>query len=250
MPFVGLSILLQVFCAVHIVRTGRNSLWLWVVVLLSIPGCIAYFAVELAPELLGTRTARRVRQATIKAIDPERELREARDRLALADTAENRLRLGDALVEMRRFGEAVPHYEAALASAPSGDWRISIKLANACFEIGQAERTLMLIDAIPTIGSSADADRVAMLRARALEHIDRRDEALRIYEDLSSRYPGEEARCRFAHLLIEAGQTARAIVVLQEIRARMQRASREQRRAEQELYDWAAGELKRLTQRG
>ena len=51
MGFVVLSILAQVLTVVHIIRTGRNQLWIMAAVLLSIPGCIAYFVVEVGPKL-------------------------------------------------------------------------------------------------------------------------------------------------------------------------------------------------------
>ena len=57
MGFVVLSVLVQVLTVVHIIRTGRNQLWIMAAVFLSIPGCIAYSVVELGPELWGGRAA-------------------------------------------------------------------------------------------------------------------------------------------------------------------------------------------------
>jgi hypothetical protein len=54
--FIG-SLLVQVLLIIHCVKTGRNQLWIWVLALLSLPGAIAYIAVEIVPELLGSRGA-------------------------------------------------------------------------------------------------------------------------------------------------------------------------------------------------
>ena len=61
-----------------------------------------------------------------------------------------------------------------------------------------------------------DAD-VELDYARALALVGRTDDALRQYESVVPRYPGEEARCRFALLLKSLGQTERAQALFQEI---------------------------------
>ena len=57
--FFILSILIQVILIIHVIKTGRNTIWIWVLALLSYAGIIAYVAAELLPDLLGSRSARR-----------------------------------------------------------------------------------------------------------------------------------------------------------------------------------------------
>ncbi len=66
MGFVILSVLVQVLTVVHIIRHGRNQMWILAAVMLSIPGCIAYFVVEIGPGLWGGRAevADRARRLT------------------------------------------------------------------------------------------------------------------------------------------------------------------------------------------
>ena len=56
MPFVGLSLLLQILCAVHVMKTGRPYYWIFIVMFAPMVGMIAYFIVEILPELTGSRT--------------------------------------------------------------------------------------------------------------------------------------------------------------------------------------------------
>src|SRR5438874_10426289 len=70
-----LSILVQVALIIHVVKTGRNQIWIWVLALLSLPGAIAYIAVEILPELLRSRPAQRTARGLRQAMDPGRELR-------------------------------------------------------------------------------------------------------------------------------------------------------------------------------
>ena len=113
----GGTILCQVACVVHCIRLGRNQFWIWPIVFFPVVGCIAYFIVEVLPGMQGNRHVRTMRAQAAKAIDPEREVRAARDALGLADTVANRIRLADALAAVKRPGEAIPLYREALDGA-------------------------------------------------------------------------------------------------------------------------------------
>ena len=67
--FFILSIVIQVILIVHVIKTGRNTIWIWVLALLSIPGAIAYIAVELLPDVFRSRTAQRTARGIKKAME-------------------------------------------------------------------------------------------------------------------------------------------------------------------------------------
>ena len=72
MIYLVATIALQVALVIHIIRTGRNQLWLWAVILLPVAGSIAYFIVEVLPGLMGSRTVRTAHANVIAKLDPER----------------------------------------------------------------------------------------------------------------------------------------------------------------------------------
>jgi hypothetical protein len=250
MPYVAV-IGLQVLCIVHLMRTGRNPLWLTALIFLPVVSALAYLVVEVLPGMGSNRHVRTARAKAIDAIDPERELRAARDALELADTAANRLRVADALAGLGRHGEAVPLYRESIAMTPGApDVRAQGKLALSLFETGHAAETMTLLDAIPTPTGQSERDRQALLRARALDHGGRKAEALDLYADIVTRMPGEEARCRYAALLIEQGWERKALGVLEEVEGRMKRLSRHQRAADAGMYRWASEALAGLRAKG
>src|SRR3954468_12847860 len=211
MVFVWLSIMVQIACAVHCVRNNRNSMWLMVIVFLSFPGCAAYAIFEIFPSYGTGRTVRAVKQAAAKAIDPERELRRAREALEIADTAANQIALGDSLGALGRWDDAIPHYERAEAKAPGVDRATRLKLATACFEAGRSQRARTLLDSLPPSGSQSENDRAALLLARLLEEQGEVARALSLYAEVGERMPGAEAQCRQAALLIARGRRAEAL---------------------------------------
>ena len=198
MGLFGIEILIQVLLVIHIIRSGRNQLWLWAVVLLPVAGSVAYVVAEVLPEAMGSRGVQKAQRGVVQMLDPERELRAARDSLALADTAFNRLRLADAYAALGRHDEALPLYEQALALVGGDDARLAIKTARSAFEAGDTRRARELLDETPPLSTSADQDRRMLLDARVREAMGDLAGALPILRDVSMRLAGDEARCRYA----------------------------------------------------
>lgn len=246
MPFIGLSALIQLACIIHVIRTGRQTYWIMVILFLPFLGALAYAVLEILPEYQGNRHVRGVRKNVVRAIDPERDLRAARDALELTDTIANRIVLGDALTALGRHGEAVSAYRDAIGRSPEPDPSTEAKLARALFETGDNVGALALLDRIAPPSTQSERDRLSLLRARVLAETRRKDEAQALFADIVTRMPGEEARCRYAALLLELGLRHEARRVLEEVESRMKRLDRTQRAAEAEMYKWAGERLKEL----
>ena len=246
MPIIGISILVQILCAVHCVRHRRNQMWLMVIIFLSIPGCLAYAFFEILPQYSGRREVRAVKAAAIRKLDPSRQLRAARDAVDLADTAANRSALGDALAEDEDWAGAAEQYRLALSRMPHGDRPLEIKLAESELEAGDAEAARERLESLPASASQSENDRAALLLARALEQCGDRERALGLYADLGQRMAGAEALCRQALLLRGQQRDGEALAVLEEVEKRARRLDRFQRGQDAEMYDWAARTLKEL----
>ena len=173
-------------------------------------------------------------------------MRGARSALDLVDTAANHIEMGDALADLGRHAEALPHYREALTKGGRQDAAVQLKLARASFETGDSAAALELLDALPKTSAIGESDRRMLLRARVLDHLGRKRDAEDIYSDIVTRLPGEEARCRYAALLPERGAKAEAPRVLEEVETRMNRLDRSQRLADGDMYDWAMRELGKL----
>jgi len=250
MPFFAAAVLIQILCAVHCVRHGRNQMWLMVIIFLSLPGCLAYFIFEIMPDLSGRREVRAVKAAAVKAFDPERDLRRAREGLDTADTAATRTALADALAALGRWREAIPHYREAAAKTPGSDRTIQLRLAKACFEAGESKAARELLESLPPSGSQSENDRASLLLARLLEEEGETAQALALYADIGARMPGAEAQCRQAALLIAEGRRREALPVLAEAEKRARRMDRHERARDADMYDWAAEQLAALRQSG
>ena len=236
---------IQVMLIIDVIRNGRNQTWIYVLMFLPGPGTVAYLLMEVYPRFYGNRHVRTVRAKAVHALDPEREVRAARDALDLADTAANRIRLANAMTALGRHAEALPLLREAVERGPL-DMRTGEKLARAEYETGDAAGALATLDANPPPSAQSDRDRQLLLRAKILEALGRKEEALALYADLVTRLPGEEGRCRYAALLLDQGWDKKALAVLEEVESRMKRLDRQQRAAEADMYRWAMDKLREL----
>ncbi len=111
MPFIVLSLLLQVALVVHIVKTGRNTTWIWIVVILPGAGSIAYILLEVLPELIGSRTARNATRSVEQIINPNKDINIAARDYSITGTVENTLNLANECFKKGLFQEAKSLYE-------------------------------------------------------------------------------------------------------------------------------------------
>jgi hypothetical protein len=246
MIFILGTFLVQLACVVHLFRNNRNTLWLWAILLLPIAGSAAYVVVEVLPPLFRRREVRAAQAAAVRRLDPERELRAAREAVDVADTAATRTALADALAETGQWGEAVRHYREAVAKTPGRDRAASLKLARACLEAGNLAEARRLLETLPESSSPSENDRAALLLARSLDELGEADRAAALYAELGERMPGAEAQCRHAALLIARGRGAEAVPLLEESERRARRLDKMERKKDSEMYDWAARTLDEL----
>lgn len=234
--------LLQIICVVHVVRTGRSFLWIYVLLFLPGLGVLAYVAVEIMPGLLRSRTARNFGSSAVGALDPGRELRLRRQALDETDTVDNRRLLAEALVATGQCDEAMGLYQGILIGIHADDPGMLMGMARAAYGLKQHELTLDTLRKLTETNPRYQPVEAQLLRAMALEGLGRDDEAAAEYAQLVTHAPGEEVRCRYALLLQRHGDRDAAKALFDEIITRSRRSPRHYRRHEQEWIDIARRE--------
>lgn len=228
------SLLVQVLLIIHCVKTGRNQLWIWVLALLSFPGAIAYVAVEIVPELLGSRGAKRAVRNVKGVLDPQRELREAERVARVSGDVASRQRYAGQLARQGRHGEAVEVYRSLLAGLYETDPGLMLGLAQAQFEAGDAVGARATLEALIAANPQFKSADGHLLYARAVEASGDATKALEEFRVLAGYYPGGEAAVRYARLLRQQGQAEEARRALRELLDRMSLAPPHVRKAQQE----------------
>lgn len=236
-----LPYILQGTAIVHCIKTGRNSLWIWVLIWPGI-GAIAalgYFAFEILPDLFRSRTAQSTARGFKRAMDPYADLRRFENEARLAGNVAARQRYADELVRHGRYEEAIGQYRQALTGLYLHDPNLMLGLARAQFGSGGAPAARATLEELFRQNPDFRSPEAHLLFARALEGEGSMAQALEQYRDLAHSYPGAEAAVRYAQLLDTQGQRDEARKVARELLEQARIAPGHYRRAQRAWLDAA-----------
>lgn len=241
-----LSGLLSLGMIVHCIKTGRNTIWVYVlVVLMSMPfvGSALYAGVEILPELLRSRTSQRAMRGIRSTLDPEGNLRRAETDMRISGNVASRQKYADELVRLGRAAEAVPIYQNCLTGVFADDPKLMLGYAHARFAAGDAAGARQTLDELIQKNPEFKSADGHLLYARALEAEGNHEKALGEYATLSGYYPGAEAGVRYAVLLKRLGQRELAQQTLKALLDRAKYAPAHYKKAQREWLDEAHREL-------
>jgi hypothetical protein len=227
-----LPILIQVLLIIHVIKTGRNQLWIWVLLFVPVAGGIAYIAVEMLPELFRSRAAQRTRRGFKKAMDPEADLRRYESEARVAGNVASHQRYAEELLRHARYDEAIAQYREALSGLYEHDPNLMLGVAQAQFGKGDASGARATLDELIRRNPEFRSPSGHLLYARALEAEGNVSKALEEYRVLAPSYPGAEAAVRYAQLLQAQGQRAEAQQVARELLEQARIAPGHYRRAQ------------------
>jgi hypothetical protein len=218
-----LSYLPSLLCGVHVVRSGREMYWLWLFVIAPLLAPAFYFFAVLLPEMMGGRTARGVGKAAQRALDPEREYRNAMRNLEDTPTVGNRMKVAQAAAALGRWHDS----EAQWAQCVTGHWAedpaILLGHAHALLEVGNYADALKRLEEVQKLGRDGETPQVALAFGRALEGLGRNDEADQAYRFAADRVPGLESGGRYVAFMAKTGRREDAEIGLAELDRRLQK---------------------------
>jgi len=238
-----LPILLQVAIVIHILKTGRNTLWVWLVIFVPMVGALAYFVVEILPGLMGSRTVKRTASTLRRSVDPTRELRQAHKRLAVNDSVDSRRKVADQLLEHGEYDTAIEHYRAAMTGLYAHEPLLMLGVAKALFAKGQVTEARQTLDELIANNPDFKSPEGHLLYARALDGEGNTDKALAEYTSLAKYYSGAEAMYRYALLLKRSGKVDQATSLLKELLSNAELAGPTFRKEQREWLEAARKEV-------
>jgi hypothetical protein len=251
MPFILylVSGAISLGCVVHCIKTGRNTIWVYVLVVLMtivpIVGPAVYFFAEILPGLLGSRTSQRALRGLRTSLDPEGNLRKLEGEMKVMDNVASKQRYADELVRLGRAKDALPIYQTCLTGVFADDPKLLLGYAHAQFEAGDPAGARQTLDDLIAKNPDFRSPLGHLLYARALEEEGNIEKALSEYATLAEYYPGAEAAVRYAKLLTRSGQRPLAQQTLKALLDRAQIAPAHYRKAQRGWLDEAQRELEK-----
>lgn len=243
---IGVSLALQFFCLVHMVRTGRPYWWIWLIMLGSYLGVGVYIFTQVIPDLRHDPRSRKLVRDVQNKLDPERQRRRIAQELENADTVENRRRLAEECLRLGDYANAAELYRSILKGIYATDPGFMLALARAQTGIGEYAGARDTLDALIAANPDFRSTDGHFLYAQCLEALGEHQRAVEEYEALSTSYPGEEARLRYGLLLKRLERYADARRVFEDMQRRAKVSPAYYRRKEKEYLDVAKKELAAL----
>lgn len=226
---IGLHVLVAIFFAVHVIRSGQQLYWLFILFMFPLLGSVVYCIAVYLPSSRIEHGARKVAAVAVRTLDPGRELREAQQAYEFTPTAQNQMRLASAQLEAGKPAEAAATYEECLQGPFSGDLEIRFGAARAAYASGQAEQAVRHLQAIRAANAGFRAEQVSLLLAQALAGAGRQDEARAEFDHALAHHNGFTTQAEYAIWAASVGDVARARALEEELRRTIARWTRQTR---------------------
>lgn len=220
-PLLGLSLVFSILLCVHVVRSGRESFWLWIILAFQPLGGVVYLVTNVLPDLFGGSTARRLQHAARETLDPTREYREAKVACDDTPTVRNQSRLAQAAMRLGKYDEAERLYGDAAQGIHAEDATLLLGRANALLEMDRAPAALEVLEVLSRDESNGRTPTAAMALGRAYEGVGRISEADTAYQWAAQRLPGFEGLARYAAFMARHGRRGEAEEVVAEMDKRL-----------------------------
>ena len=249
MPILGLAFIIQLAFAIHVVKSGKEIYWIYIIMFIPGIGAAIYFFTQVLPDLGQSRTVHTAKNSLLKAIDPQRELRKKKEQLALANTLDNKLKLAEECYQANMLDDAIELFQSCLTGLGEGDPDIMVKLSQAYFAREDYQLTIQTLDEATEKNPSYNSADAHLMYARSLEKLNKTKLALSEYEVVSENYPGEEGRIRYALLLVKEQQLEKAKDIFEQSINRSKLAPKFYQKKEKHWIKIAKSQIKELNEK-
>lgn len=202
--------LIQLLLIVHVLKTGRNRYWIWILIMLPMLGGVAYLVIELLPELTGGIAGQRALRSVRQVVNPGADLRRHADAWAQSPNADNARRYAEALLAGGQHEQAEQVLDTALSGFFSTEPSLLQLQAQSRFECGAPAEAVDVLETLQRENPDFHSPEGHLLYSRALEACGRVAEALEAYRSVATYFPGAEARYRLVAALAANGEREQA----------------------------------------
>ena len=240
---IGLSLVFSVLLCVHVVRTGREMYWLFIILAFQPLGGVVYLVTQVVPGMVGGSTARRLQAAARETLDPTREYREAKSACEDTPTVRNQSRLAHAAAALGKHDEAERLFFQAAQGIHAEDPALLLGRANALLELGRFAEALEVLEKLGKDQANGRTPTAAVALGRAYEGLGRVAEADTAYEWAAERLPGFEGLARYTAFKARHGRRAEAEEALADMDKRLAKLNATFRKEARHWRDLAARAL-------
>ncbi len=221
MPFVLLALpyVLQLLCLIHIIKTHRNSSWLWIVIMIPYAGGIAYLLIELLPELLRPGKIDGLKDALTEIVKPDAKFEVIKKKAEYSATYKNMLEYADALMEKQDYQTALGIYIDQNRGAFKDDPELLYRIAGAKYRTGDYQGARADLEALfasnPALRSGSKEN---LLFLRLLERIEDASLVKSEYQKTLQRIQNNSIELQYIDFLISTDDRPELVALFDKLR--------------------------------
>jgi hypothetical protein len=218
MPYLlaALPYLLQLLCIIHIVRTGRNTSWIWLIIFLPYVGGLAYLIVEVLPSFgRGGTALASAGDIVARTFNPSARLKGLERTAAFSPTHENERALADEYEACGDHAKALAIYARLASGMHAADVDLALAKARCLYALGQFEEGHGLLEELEASGHEFRTVAEALLRLKLMGHAERDGAAVAAqWTRYERKFQSFEFAWHYADFLIRTGRKPEALAVV------------------------------------
>ena len=238
-----LTYFIQILLVIHVLKTGRDRYWIWLLLFLPLIGGVAYLVVEIIPEFTSGITGQRTRRGVRNLIDPGADVRARAAAWEQSANADNGRHYAQALLAADRAVEAEKVLDQVLDGFFKTDPALMLLKAQAQFDQEQWGPSLATLEDMQKHNPDLRSPEGHLLYARTLEQTGRSEEAIKEYRAVAGYFPGAQARFLLGLALKNSGQEEEAAEEFRSMIRDAELAPAHFRKSEKNWLDQAGREL-------
>jgi hypothetical protein len=234
-----------IFFAVHAVKNRKERHWLMVIFVFPVLGSVVYFFAEYIRDFRYTSGGRRAVRLMQGVINPERELRFARQEFDRTPTAFNEAQLARALLAQGDIARAIEHYQRCTTGPYAQDLSFLKGLAIAQLEATQCAPAVVTLERLFEAHPEQKKGDLVLMYAEALAGAnDARADP--VFESVIKLDSSIEARCKYAQYLRNKGRVDAAKRIFEEVLQDADRGHNHSRELNREWIQASKTALKKM----
>ena len=212
-----LPMIVQALFIIHVIKTGRSTSWIYLLVFLPFAGGIAYLVVELIPSMFNRRSVDRAVESIGDFWRPGGRIERMEDLALHSPTFKNVSALGDTYLDLGRYADAARVYRGCLKPPFENNDVYLYKLAFAYYKRVEFEKADEVMEKISLIGLGKLKAQEKLLRGKIFEGMERWDDAKKFYHDASLKSSDLSYRFEYGLYLKRTGDLQGSKVEFDEV---------------------------------
>lgn len=209
-----LIIALQIICAYHVYKSKNNNYWYFVIILIPGIGCAVYVLTQ----IVNKSDVAVVQKELTSVINPTKKIKDLQQKVAFADTFQNKVNLADGWNELNNYEEAALAYQDALNGSHHNDFYANTQLLYCLFKQQKYNEVIAIAEGIKTHPDFSGSNS-AFFYGLALFETGKATEAETILKKIDKRYSNYPERLELAKFYIAQSKDAEASEILSEMKA-------------------------------